>query len=120
MNRPNKGERRCQSLGDYALSTGFIGIGRMPVVLLPLVDGNQGALGVFSDSTAIITMEALLEDWDPEPQCLALQGVSAQMQKPQQAENSGIFLVFVWLSPKGEQEQLCNFDGSKCFCLPGR
>lgn len=42
----------------------------------PIAPGEWGAKehrGVFSDPIAIITMEALLEGCDPEPQCLAIQ-----------------------------------------------
>lgn len=79
----------------------------MSLHVVPGAWGNQGAQGVLFDSTTNITIEALLEDHnDPEPQCSALQGASAKMQRPDQAEDAqrGFLCgpVIVWSSPKGE------------------
>lgn len=41
--------------------------------VVPGAWGNQGAQGVLFDSTTNITIEALLEDYDSEPRCSALQ-----------------------------------------------
>lgn len=74
--------------------------------------------GVLSDSTAIIAMETLLKNPNPEPQCLALQGCHLKCRDQIRLRTGGASL---WLCGSDQKE---NEDNSallaapfnKCFC----